>query len=164
MIADDVWDLLGNRGPSGHHAGLPGNFDAAPRGAALVGVQTAAAVFLRLTGCRPVPGGDQLAELREMHKVDLDPDEPFPVWLAVREGAWSASAPRQMPWKALLPHVEGSWLWMGQFTPGRWVRWTPGPTGAPGLLEWDTGTGRPSGWIGLAIQDGTTFEKAAGAT
>lgn len=164
MVQSDVWDLMGNRGPGGHYAGLPGHFNAAPQGAALMDEQTAAAALLRLTGCRPVPGGDQLAELHKMHAVDLDPDKSFPVWLAYREGPWKGRAPRQMSWETLLPHPEGAWLWMSQFTPGRWVRWTPGAPGEPGLLEWDTGTGKPSGWIGLALQDATTFEQAAGAT
>lgn len=44
----------------------------------------------------------------------------------------------------------GARFWLGAFTPGRWL--AVYPSGRGFTVQWNTGTGRPSTWIGSALQ------------
>ena len=90
-------------------------------------------------------------------QVWLTPEEieeltPSQLALAVRETLDEAVFEHR-----LVADPEETFRWDGVFTRGRWVELTK--TGGGWTLRWETGTGRPSGYIGRCLVEATPLHQ-----
>lgn len=126
---------------------------ALPRGEMVMAPERAAMVMMGLMGWHPKfwGGQDPIALLMENIEAEVEiMNDGGPWWIHV--GSWGptgAITTHEFP-----DHPSVGWMWAGQFTAGRWVRVdiVGSPSNPKGArVRWDTGTGRPSWFIGRAL-------------